>query len=257
MNTPVQRARVRREIVFSVGLLFATLVVLTLALRGTFNSMWHFPKIFGAIMVVLAFVSLLQARWLLWKPRLVLAVTIVAISVVTPSLHVRAVSRIVEAYERRADEALRGKPAPPVPFVRSIGLGNGDAGSMRPGGKLMLLNFWATWCEPCVEELPMLERFWKEHRGAGVEVVGITKIYDGPDTDAEARLVTAFLDEHGVTYPVVIADEDSPAHEAYGVESLPSSILVDRDGSVVSFGAGILGTQRLMRRAEEMVRPPE
>ncbi len=246
-----EQAEARREIVASAVMLVAALTVLTLAMRGTFSAMWRFPLIFAVIMAVLAIVSLRKARGVLWKPRLLLAVAIIALSALAPVLHPRGVLRKMEAYEQRASAALSGTPAPAIPFVRSIGLGDGGAGSLAPGGEPTLINFWATWCGPCVDELPMIERFWKDHRDSGLDVVGVTKLYDGPDADAEAQKIRDFLDGLGVTFPVVIADEDSPSHAAYGVESLPSSVLVDRHGTVIAFGVGVRGTVRLMRLAEE------
>ena len=246
-----EQAKARREIVASVVMLVAALVVLLLAMRGTFSAMWHFPLIFAVIMAVLAIVSLRIVRGVFWKRRLLLAVAIIALSALAPVLHPRGVLRRLEAYEQRASAALSGTPAPAIPFVRSIGLGDGGAGSLAPGGEPTLINFWATWCGPCVDELPMIERFWKDHRDSGLDVVGVTKLYDGPDADAEAQRIRDFLDRLGVTFPVVIADEDSPSHVAYGVESLPSSVLVDRHGTVIAFGAGVRGTVRLMRLAKE------
>ena len=180
-----EQAEARREIAASAVMLVAALAVLLLAMRGTFSAMWHFPLIFAVIMAVLAIVSLRKARGVLWKQRLLLAVAIIALSALAPALHPRGVLRKMEAYEQRASAALSGTPAPAIPFVRSIGLGDGGAGSLAPGGEPTLINFWATWCGPCVDELPMIERFWKDHRDSGLDVVGVTKLYDGPDADGE------------------------------------------------------------------------
>ena len=204
----------------------------------------------GNLMLAISFVLAGLGIALFFAGR-VLAVAIIALSALAPVLHPRGVLRKVEAYEQRASAALSGTTAPAIPFVRSVGLGDGGAGSLAPGGEPTLINFWATWCGPCVDELPMIERFWKDHRDSGLKVVGVTKLYDGPDADAEAQQIREFLDGRGVTFPVVIADEDSPSHAAYGVESLPSSVLVDRHGTVIAFGAGVRGTVRLMRLAEE------
>ncbi len=254
MATSNQQAKARQEIVGSAVMLLATLVVLVLALQGTFSAAWYFPHVFGVIIAGFVVKSLLTARTVLWKPRLLFAFAIIAVAAVAPLVHPHAVQRELEAYERRAMAALIGKVAPTIPFVRSVGMEDRGAGSLKPGGKLTLINFWSTTCSPCIAEMPMIEKFWKDHRVSGIDVVGVTKLYDGPEADSETRKVRAVLHQLGVTYPIVIADQDSPAHTAYGVESLPASILVDRDGSVITFGAGVRGTVRLMRQAQDRVK---
>ena len=74
----------------------------------------------------------------------------------------------------------------------------------------------------------MLEKFSREHRERGIE---------------------AFLAERGVTYPNLVGGRESPAHDLYAVGSLPATILVGTDGTVLDFGAGIGGTQRLLEQA--------
>lgn len=252
MPSAADHARARREIVASCVMFAAALTVLVLTMRATFTSMWFFPHVFGVIVAVLAIVSLLAARNVAWKPRLALAFAIIGVAALTPGFQTRAFFMKMERYEREASAALEGRPAPAIPFVRALGTGEPSAGSLQPRGKITLVNFWATWCDPCVEEIPMLERFWQEHRGSGVEVIGVTRLYDDSGPDAEIDRIRAFLDRHRVTYPVVVGAEDSPAHSAYGVDSLPASVLVDRDGTVITFGAGVRGTIRLIRLAEEL-----
>lgn len=252
MTDPSKHARAKREIVSSIVLLIASLVVLGLAVRGTFNSMWHFPHIFGAIVGVFAILQFLTARGVFWKPRLLLLLAIIGIVAITPTLHVRGVARRMEAYERRAEAALLGRPAPSIPFVASVGMGHDGEGTWTPPDRPTLINFWATWCTPCVEELPLLEEFWRDGQSSGIDVLGVTMLYGDGDADEEIDGIESFLEKHDVTYPVAIGGEDSPAHGAYGVESIPSSILLDRDGSVAGFGAGVAGTMRLMREAETL-----
>ena len=101
-------------------------------------------------------------------------------------------------------------------------------------------------------EVPVLcEREAETSSDANAGAEESPSIHWGGDADSEVQQVRSFLDQLGVTYPVVIADEVSLAHTAYGVESLPASILVDPDGSVITFGAGVRGTRRLLRQAEE------
>ncbi len=249
-----ERMAARGEIKSSAGMLLAALVVLVLAMRGVWSSMWYFPHIFGGIMAVGALVSVLKSRTVFWRLRLPLAIVIVVVCALLPPLHIRGVQAKTEAYERRAGEALIGTVGPSLPFIAALhNADGGSQGSLELGGRISLLNFWATWCGPCVEEIPLLQQFWDENRDLGIEVVGVTKLYRGDDSTTAAQEVTEFLAARSVTYPILIGDRASPAHTAYRVESLPTSVLVGRDGVVVDVGAGISGTLRLMEQAKKMM----
>lgn len=94
-------------------------------------------------------------------------------------------------------------------------------------GKVVLVNFWATWCQPCREEMPMLARLHRELGDSGLEVVGIAL-----DDVAQAR---QFAAELGIDYPILVGSTDvMTVAQLYGNRSgvLPYSVLVDRSGTV-------------------------
>jgi thiol-disulfide isomerase/thioredoxin len=90
-------------------------------------------------------------------------------------------------------------------------------------GKGVLVNFWATWCEPCVTEMPSLQRV-RDQLAPGFEVLGVN-YQEGP-----AR-IKAFIDRSGFTFPVV-RDTDGAVAKAWGARIFPASFLVDRAGRV-------------------------
>ena len=101
-------------------------------------------------------------------------------------------------------------------------------------GKLVLLNFWATWCEPCRTEMPLLNQSQQAHAGDGVQIVGIA--LDPVGT------VKAWLAEHPSSYPILIdASDDHRAASQYANTRglLPYSVLIGRDGQILKrkFGA--------------------
>jgi len=92
-------------------------------------------------------------------------------------------------------------------------------------GRVVLVNFWATWCFPCRAEMPLLQRMYARHRDRGLVVLGLSVDRGDPAT------VRTFLRERGVTYPVAIVGTD--VQRAFGgVRGYPTSILIDRSGVV-------------------------
>jgi cytochrome c biogenesis protein CcmG/thiol:disulfide interchange protein DsbE len=96
-------------------------------------------------------------------------------------------------------------------------------GSLR--GKRVFLNFFATWCGPCREEMPAMERLHRLYRERGLAVLAV-------DVRESAKTVRDFVRELKLTFPVVL-DDDGTLSLKYGVRALPVSFLVNRDGLIV------------------------
>ena len=93
-------------------------------------------------------------------------------------------------------------------------------------GKVVILDFWATWCAPCRDEIPGFVELQKKFGDKGLVVVGVSLDEEG------AAFVQKFVKEHGVTYPVVLGNQQVAA--AYdGIDALPTTFIIDREGKVV------------------------
>jgi peroxiredoxin len=115
-------------------------------------------------------------------------------------------------------------PEPATPFdLERMGGGRVRLEDYR--GKLLLLDFWATWCPPCVLEIPEIDAFWREHRERGVEVLAISVERESPET------LRAWLGENGVGYPVALGSEELARR--YGATAFPFHVLVSPDGVVL------------------------
>ena len=110
-------------------------------------------------------------------------------------------------------------------------------------GKVVVLNFWASWCPPCRAEMPDFEEMWQEMKDDGVVFVGVA-VSDSPE---EAR---AFVEATGVTYPVGVDSSGSIAGD-YRVLSLPTTFLIDREGREARrFGLANRGALRILIRGK-------
>jgi len=92
-------------------------------------------------------------------------------------------------------------------------------------GKVVLVNFWATWCPPCRKEMPDLNALYKQFKAKGFVVLAIS--------DEQPQMVRSFLSKHKVTYPVLMDPHDR-VHKEFGVNGIPNSYLYDRDGRLVA-----------------------
>ena len=91
-------------------------------------------------------------------------------------------------------------------------------------GKILVLNFWATWCPPCVEEMPSLVQMQQKLKGKDITVVGVS-------VDADADAYHRFLKDHGVDF-LTVRDPDQKSNNLYGTFKFPETYIIDRNGVV-------------------------
>ncbi len=127
----------------------------------------------------------------------------------------------------------RGTEAPEFSLPRVDGK-PGGVSLTELRGQVVLLDFWATWCAPCLHMMPTLHRLYQRWRGEGVEFLGIN--FDGSTVTPEQ--VEAVLREHPAPYPMVI-DQDGEVGSRYKVVALPHIVLIDRGGNIVKTFWGV------------------
>ncbi len=104
-------------------------------------------------------------------------------------------------------------------------------------GRPLILNFWATWCPPCRQEMPDLVRVYEAHKAEGLVVIALN------ESEGHEQ-VSGFVEEFGMTMPVVI-DPQGDVMQAFKTQSLPSSFFIDRDGVVRVRWVGFLPANAL------------
>lgn len=124
------------------------------------------------------------------------------------------------------------RPLAPAPLTSFFNGKSGVLNLKRFRGKVVLLNLWATWCIPCVKELPALDRLAGDLAGAKFAVVALSIDRDWRE------LVTPFLDRLGIRNLAVYADPGSAAYRALGARGLPTTYLIDHRGRLVGYLEG-------------------
>jgi cytochrome c biogenesis protein CcmG/thiol:disulfide interchange protein DsbE len=137
-----------------------------------------------------------------------------------------------------------GEAAPTSPLPRLEGAGGGSLADYR--GRWVLVNFWASWCGPCREEAPALERFQQHHGGGRFTVLGI----DSRDLSGDGR---AFVRRFGLSYPQLRDGNGDAAHE-YGTTGVPENFLVDPAGKVRLLVRGPVSEEYLDRYVAPLLR---
>ena len=94
-------------------------------------------------------------------------------------------------------------------------------------GKIVLLDFWATWCKPCVAGMPGLDKLAARWKDKDIVVLGIS-------IDQEPKKVAPFLKKKPVSYPIVLDNPKTPSYATFKVKVLPSMFLIDKDGNIVA-----------------------
>jgi len=113
-------------------------------------------------------------------------------------------------------------------------------------GKVVLLNFWATWCGPCKIEIPWFTEFEKRYKDRGFAVLGISMDDEGWPT------VKPYLEAHNVNYRVMVGD-DHVTGLFGGVEALPTTLMIDRDGRIASVHLGLVGRGEYTAEIESLL----
>ncbi len=126
---------------------------------------------------------------------------------------------------------IRPKPAKDAPDFRVRTPDDRPLHLAELKGKVVFLNFWATWCEPCREEMPSMERLHRAYKDRGLVVLAISLDSQG------ASVVNPFVKKFAITFPVGL-DPKMAVRETYGVWAVPSTFIIDRQGKRVLFANG-------------------
>lgn len=133
-----------------------------------------------------------------------------------------------EQYGAAGIQQVRSRPEAPPFQLRTVDGGSVDSAGLQ--GKVVLVNFWATWCKPCKDEMPAMQRLQQQVGHRDFVLLAIT-------TDSQREAIAEFARTLGLSFPLLL-DESKETSGAFGVRGLPTSILIGRDGRIVGKAVG-------------------
>jgi peroxiredoxin len=120
--------------------------------------------------------------------------------------------------------AASGDASGPAPSFTLTNLTGQPGGLGEYKGQVVMVNFWATWCGPCQQEMPLLDQMYKKYKLAGFTLIGV-------NVDKESPAVKELLARKPVSFPVLL-DPANQVSKAYHVDEMPSSVIIDRKGQI-------------------------
>lgn len=146
-----------------------------------------------------------------------------------------SIERLLQAGER--------PPAPALETARLGAEGNGSLADLH--GRVVVLNYWASWCQPCREESPLLERWHRRIQARGGTVLGV----DALDVTSDAL---SFVREYDLSYPMLRDTEGRTAQE-FGVAQYPETFVIDRKGRIAAVRRGPVDDEFMRREVEPLL----
>ncbi|GAA0481387.1 thiol-disulfide oxidoreductase ResA [Salinibacillus aidingensis] len=165
-------------------------------------------------------------------------------SIVLAILLGAVVFALVSNFMKDKEAVADGDQAPPFELEQVNGEGAIHL-SEDLKGKGVMVNFWATYCDPCKEEMPYMQKLYPEYKEKGVEIVAVS-------LDATKLRIRNWIDKNHLTFPIV-HDKNGTVMEAYGVFDLPASFFINPDGTVERQVLGALTLDRLEGYLNEIV----
>src|SRR5882762_8384918 len=227
--------------------------VLTSGRGGT--AFWLLAGVAVAAVVVLAVIRRWEKITSMQGSKTILAVTTV-IALIIGTYYADKATRVKatgpEKSSEQANDKSIGQPAPEVTFKDLDGK---DATLTQYKGKVVLVNFWATWCEPCYVEIPWLIEMQQKYEAKGFTVVGISMDEEGKSAVAPFLTKERFNvngQKFPMNYPIVIGSDDV-ADKFGGLLGYPTSFLISRDGKIVKKVQGLISYEELTKAIESQL----
>ncbi len=139
--------------------------------------------------------------------------------------------------------AAEKKKAPPLVGKTANGVAI-DLTKMK--GKVVVVNFWATWCPPCRAEIPDFISIYGEKRSEGLEIIGVS-LDEGGWSE-----VTPYVQRSKITYPIILGDR-GVARAWGGIQAIPTTFIIDKEGNVIDTHVGLMSKAQLLKKIQPLL----
>ena len=139
----------------------------------------------------------------------------------------------------------------PAPSADLTALDGRPASLKEYEGRVLLVDFWATWCKPCVKLMPELQKIHDRFMERGFSVIGVSIDEKGREK------VPRFLEGNPVGYPILLDTSETPAWESFGVKAIPSTFLIDRSGRIRAQWIGAVDPKDVLVAVETLLEPSD
>ena len=151
--------------------------------------------------------------------------------------------------DRTVDDAVAAGQREPAPHIELPKLGSAGTASLADyKGKVVVLNYWASWCPPCRDESPLLERWHRRLTRSNATVLGV----DVQDVSGDAR---AFATKYGLTYPM-LRDGPGDTRDELGILGLPETFVIDRRGRIAAVQRGAVDDEFMREQVAPLLKEP-
>lgn len=155
----------------------------------------------------------------------------------------------VETFKKDPDAYLPPVLPRPAPETLGAKLDGGEVMLADFKGKAILVDFWATWCAPCVKSMPEMQKLHDKYASKGFSLVGVSIDEEG------AKKVKPFLAKRKLAYPILLdSNKKEPVWKAFGVHGVPALFLIDQEGRIVRQWTGKIDRKEVEKAVEEVMK---
>lgn len=152
-----------------------------------------------------------------------------ALALIMLTLSVSAEEKEVDLFIQLGIQPMRGPSRSPNMALQDLEGNRVELESLR--GKVIFLNFWATWCSPCKEEMSSMEALYQQFKGRGFVFLAIAVDYGG------IKPVKQFIEKHRYTFPVLV-DQKGKSLDLFNVKAIPTTLVIDKQGRILGKAIG-------------------